>query len=40
MFLRKHVQPQIYIVIMCSIVLRNQVVETDNLKKKKKEKYW
>lgn len=36
MFLWKHVEIQIYIVIMCSIVLRKQVAGPDNLSKKPK----
>lgn len=35
-FLWKHVEIQIYIAIMCSIVLRKQVAGPDNLPKKKK----
>lgn len=35
-FLWKHVEIQIYIAIMCSIVLRKQVAGPDNLPKKQK----
>ena len=35
MFFWKHVEIHIYIVIMCSIVLRKQVTGPDNLPKKK-----
>lgn len=35
MFLWKYVEFQIYIVIMCSIVLRKQVAGPDNLPEKK-----
>lgn len=36
MFLWKHMEIQIYIVIMCSVVLRKQVADLDNLLEKKK----